>query len=150
MNISIVNSVPIAVRCSPPTGTTAGATQTAQVTFTSDTDSALGTVSNLSCTAGASQATTTVSTVTFPSQLVFTTAAPRPVTVTNTGNVAASFYFRTTGAYATSFTATTLSGCGTSAGNPCTVAVGGMQDFVVGFTPGSEGDVTAGLDLVMS
>ncbi len=150
--LSISSSNVVGVTCSPPATAAANDVQTATVTFTSDTDDAAATpdrVSNLSCTAGKSTLGTSAPMVGFPGQLVTTTSAAQSVTVTNTGNVDATFFFRLTGANASAFQAVTQSGCGTSVGNRCTVAAsGGTVTFTVSFTPATEGDLSAGLDLV--
>jgi len=149
--LSIATSAVIGVVCKPPAGTMAGAQQTASVTVASDTDDPLDRVAYLSCTAGTSSLTTSSSTLTFSPQLVTTASAAQSLTVTNTGNVQASFYFQRTGVGATSFSVTTVSGCGASATTPCLIGPsGGSQSFSITFSPDSEGDISAGLDLRMS
>jgi hypothetical protein len=148
--LSITNAMVVGVRCSPPVTANASDMQMATVTFTSDTDNATpDNVSTLTCVAGKSSLATSMSTVTFSPQLVATTSTPVTVTVTNTGNVDATFYLLRTGANAGAFAVSTPTGCGTSAQNQCTVAANnGTAMVAVTVTPGFEGDVTAGLSLV--
>jgi hypothetical protein len=87
--------------------------------------------------------------VAFPNQLVgATSAASSAITVTNTGSIAASFYFVRTGTSAGSFAAVATGGCGASSGAQCTIPPSGSLDFTVTFTPSAEGDISAGLNLV--
>ena len=149
--LSIQNAATVGVRCSPAATALANDMQMATVTFTSDTDNAASNpdrVSNLTCTAGKSALATNNDSVTFPNQLIMTPAAAQTLVATNNGNVSTSFYLRLTGAGASSFTATAMGGCGTGAGNTCTLAMGASIDITVTFTPGMEQDIVAGLDLV--
>lgn len=142
--LSINSSTVVGVKCTP----TDTSTQTAMVTFTSDTDSTADEVSTLTCTGGQSKLATNMTTVQFAPSLVGTTSAPLMVTVTNTGNVDATIWLSKTGANAGAFTVGTSTGCGTSSGNVCTVlANSGTQMITVTVTPGFEGDVSAGLTL---
>jgi uncharacterized protein (TIGR03382 family) len=147
--LSIAMSTVVGITCNPPIAANAGDMQTATVTFTSDTDATADTISTVGCTAGKSALATTTGSVTFSSQLVTTQSTSMPVTVTNSGNVAATFYFRVTGASAAAFSVSTGSGCGTGATNLCALpASGGSVSFDLTFTPTAEGDISAGLDLV--
>jgi hypothetical protein len=152
--LSITNAMVVGVRCSPPAAANANDMQAATVTFTSDTDSGTDYVASLTCTAGKSLLATSMSTVTFTPQLVATASTPVSFTVTNTGNVNATFYLQRTGANAAAFTAiattpTQPTGCGASSTSQCTVlANNGTAQVTVAVTPGYEGDVTAGLSLV--
>ncbi|MDB4955718.1 MAG: putative internalin [Myxococcales bacterium] len=149
--LAIATSTVVGITCSPPTGAVPNAMQTATVLFTSDTDDASATPDNLStltCTAGNSALATTTPMVSFTGQLVGTTSTVQSVTVTNTGNVGATLYFRLTGTNAGQFRASTASACGTSAANQCAIAAnGGSVAFDVTFVPTAEGDISAGLDL---
>jgi hypothetical protein len=150
-SLSINNSTVVGVRCSPPAAAAANDMQTAMVTFTSDTDDAApDSVSTLTCTAGRSNLATNMGTVAFAPNLVGTTTTPTSFTVSNTGNVDATFYLLRTGANANAFTVTAATGCGTGSGNQCTVPAnnGGTITVNVAVTPGVEGDVSAGLTLV--
>ncbi|CAN5921375.1 hypothetical protein BH11MYX3_BH11MYX3_17920 [soil metagenome] len=75
---------PIAMRCSPPAG--ASGTQTAMVTFTSDTDAGGDSVAMLTCTAGKPDIMVAPTTLTFADQLAGTTSAAMQIVVTNSGN----------------------------------------------------------------
>ncbi|MBA3458741.1 MAG: choice-of-anchor D domain-containing protein [Deltaproteobacteria bacterium] len=149
--LSIQNNATVGVRCSPAAAALANDMQSATVTFTSDTDNAASNpdrVSSLTCTAGKSALATNNPSVMFPSQLFMTPAPAQTLVAMNTGNISTSFYLRLTGAGASSFTATATGGCGTAAGNTCTLAMGASIDITVNFTPGMEDDIVAGLDLV--
>ena len=148
--LSIATATVVGVRCSPPQTANAADTQTATVTFTSDTDDGTpDNVSTLTCTAGKSSLATATGTVNFAPQLVGTTSTPLSVTITNTGNVDATYYLERTGTNKDAFAVTTPTGCGTSSSNQCTVpANNGTSTVTVTVKPGFEGDVSAGLTLV--
>ncbi len=74
----------IAMRCSPPAA--ASGTQTAQVTFTSDTDGGGDSVAMLTCTAGKPDIMVAPTTLTFSDQLAGTSSAAMQIVVTNIGN----------------------------------------------------------------
>ncbi len=74
----------VVMRCSPPVG--ASGTQTATVSFTSDTDGGGDNVAMLSCTAGKPDIMVAPTTLTFADQLAGTTSAAMQIVVTNTGN----------------------------------------------------------------
>lgn len=138
----------VSVKCTPPATANANDMQTATVTFTSDTDDASDTTSTLTCVAGRSTLATNMATVTFPPHLVGTTSTPTSFTVTNTGNIDATFYLMRTGAHEGSFSATTTTGCGTDQGNLCTLAPNDSATINITVTPQQEGDISAGLELV--
>jgi len=145
--LSFTSPVNVGVQCSPPATAAANDTQTATISFTSDTDNATpDNTATLTCVAGRSTLATNFNTLGFGSQLVGTTTPLMPLTVTNTGNVATTFYLTKTGANQGAFTVSTPSGCGTGSGNQCTVAAnGGTQTVNVIFTAIAEGDINAGL-----
>lgn len=147
-DLSINNATVVGVKCTPPMTAAANDMETATVTFTSDTDDATDTVATLTCTAGKSSLATNMNTLVFPPSLVGTTSTPVSFTVTNTGNVNATFYLERTGANQNAFTATTTTGCGTSSSNECTVMPAGSATINITVTPSFEGDVSAGLTLV--
>jgi len=149
--LSIQNAAPVGVRCSPPITASPNDVQSATVTFTSDSDAAANAIatSQLSCTAGKGALETSSASVAFPSQLIQTAAPTQMLTVRNTGNAPTTFYLALTGAGAPSYAATVMGKtCGTGAGNTCPLAIGGMETVVVTFTPGTEADIVAGLDVV--
>lgn len=145
---SITTTKTVGVLCSPPATANANDTQMATVTFSSDTDGATpDNVANLKCTAGKSDLATNQAIVAFTPQLVTTTTNANTVTITNNGNVATTFYLTKSGANQSSYTITTPTACGTSGTtNQCSIgANGGTAMFSVTFTPGTEGDISAGL-----
>jgi hypothetical protein len=147
--LAIPTSTNVGVRCSPPAAAAAGAMQTATVTFTSDSDSGTANVATLRCTAGKSDLATNANTVMFAPQLVSTSTMANMVTITNNGNVPATYYLQPTGANQGQFALQTGAGCGLSGTmNQCPIAAMGTSTFTVAFTPGGEGDISAGVNIV--
>jgi hypothetical protein len=150
--LSFMNSTNVGIRCSPPATAAAGETQTATIRFTSDTDNAGASPANfaaLSCEAGKSALATNANTVTFGSQLVASTTSPNMVTISNTGNVGTTYYLLKTGTNQGQFSLATPTGCGlTLTANQCPITAMGASTFTVTFTPGIEGDVSAGVTII--
>jgi hypothetical protein len=146
--LSIATTGIATVRCSPPAAATAGMAQTATVTFTSDSDIATGNTASLRCTAGKSSLATNLSVVTFAPSLVSTTTSANTVTISNTGNVATTYYLTKSGLNQMQFDITTPTGCGTSSTNQCPIAAMGTSMFSVTFSPNLEGDISAGVTIV--
>lgn len=141
----------VGIKCSPPADAALNETQTATVTFTSDTDDSMpDNTATLTCTAGKSEFASNMAGVTFGSQLVTTTTNATTIVVSNRGNQSGSFWLRKTGSAENMamYTVAAAGGCGTSASAPCTLAPNAMLDVSVTFTPTIEGDVPAGLDIV--
>jgi MYXO-CTERM domain-containing protein len=135
----------IPVRCAPPS--TASGTETATLTVASDTDSGGANTATLTCTATRPNASVDKSTLDFMAVNVNSTATPQTVTVSNNGTADLSFWFaRTTpGSDAAMFSASTGTGCGTSAVNQCTVPKNTSVAINVGFTPTTMGSKSATL-----
>lgn len=151
--LSIANSAVVGVRCSPPADATLNQMATATLSFSSDSDpvASPADTATLKCTAGKSDLVLTKNTVQFTPQLVGTTTTmPVTLDVSNNGNVGATFYLQRTGANAAAFAATTSTGCGTSSSNQCSLSPAATVTINVTFTPGAEGDISAGLTLVSS
>jgi hypothetical protein len=149
--LSIQTSQIVTVRCAPPLTATATMVQTATVTFVSDTDNGSpANTASLRCTAGKSSLSTNQNVITFGSARVMTTTAGSTVTITNTGNVGTTYYLVPTGTNQAQFTLSTQSGCGTSATNQCPIAAMGMSSFSVVFKPTGEGDISAGVTIVVA
>ncbi len=74
----------VGMHCSPPAG--AAGTQTATVTFISDTDSGGKNVAMLTCTGGKPDIMVAPTTLTFANQLAGTTSAAMQIVITNIGN----------------------------------------------------------------
>lgn len=145
---SISTTRTVGVLCSPPANANANDMQMATVSFSSDTDGATpDNVANLKCTAGKSDLASNQAIVAFTPQLVTTTTNANTVTITNNGNVATTFYLTKSGANQSAYSITTPTGCGlTGTTNQCTIgAKPSTATFSVTFTPGLEGDVSAGL-----
>ena len=155
---SITNgNAAIGVRCSPPLAAAIGEMQMATITINSDTDDITDRSANVMCVAGQSELATSMGTFTFAPQLVGTASGALPVTVSNRGNLPATYYFQKTGLYQGMFTITSPGNCGfTGTTNQCTVpaATGpttpGTMMFSMTYTPTIEGDVSAGITLVSS
>jgi hypothetical protein len=146
--LQIAANAVVSVRCRPPPNATAGAVTNASVTFNSDTDSGTAHTAALRCTAGVSDLATNANTVMFAPQLVTTTTMANMVTITNNGNIPATFYLQETGTTQNQFE---LGGttCGlTGTLNQCSIAAAGTATFTVTFTPGGEGDISAGVNIV--
>ncbi|MGE0549379.1 MAG: choice-of-anchor D domain-containing protein [Kofleriaceae bacterium] len=79
----------VTVRCHPPANGTG--TQTATVSFASDTDGGGDNQSTLTCEAGRADVSPDVTALNFGDVLVGDTSAPQTVTLTNNGNVNLSF-----------------------------------------------------------
>jgi hypothetical protein len=147
--LSIVANTNVAIRCSPPTTAVANMMQTATVTFASDSDSAGDPSATLTCIAGKSDLATTQNVIQFSPQLVASTATPNTVTVTNNGNVATTYYLTKSGSFQNSFTLSTATNCGlTGTTGQCPIGAMSTSTFNVTFTPGAEGDNTAGVTIV--
>ncbi|MGE3544718.1 MAG: choice-of-anchor D domain-containing protein, partial [Kofleriaceae bacterium] len=79
----------VTVRCHPPANATG--TQTATVTFASDTDGGGDNQASLSCEAGRADVSPDVTSLAFGDVLVSATSAPQTITLTNNGNINLSF-----------------------------------------------------------
>ncbi|HEY5952691.1 MAG TPA: choice-of-anchor D domain-containing protein [Kofleriaceae bacterium] len=147
--LAIADVANVGVQCSPPATAAANDMQTATITFVSDTDSGTDNTATLTCVAGKSTLATSLNIATFGTALVGTTTNLMPITVTNTGNVATTFYLTKTGVALnqTAFTLSTPTGCGLAAGTPCTVQPMSTAMVNVTFTALFEGDINAGLTL---
>jgi hypothetical protein len=139
---------PIGITCAVPSTATAGDTQNATVTFMSDTDPGGTSSANLSCVAGKGVLTADAPGIGlgFTGQHVMTTSTQtQTFNVGNSGNVSVSFYLSVSGADASSFGATVMGGCGTSASNQCTLAASGSVPVTVTFDPQAENSLSANL-----
>jgi len=125
------------VRCQPPVGATG--TQTATITFSSDSDPGGTTTAQLSCTAGRSMITVSTNTLAFGNVPVNTASTPQTVTITNNGNGTLTYSLSKTpnvAQYA-------ISGCISG----CTVVAGGTATFSVTFSPTVSGTLTTRIDI---
>ncbi len=156
--LSITNGTTnVAVRCSPPATANANDVQNATVTFTSDTDNAASNPANtatLKCTAGKSNLATNQNVVSFTPSLVASTTSPNTVMITNNGNVGTTFTLTKTGANQGAFTLSTPAGNPVGCGLPvipappaCMIGPMSSAAFSVTFTPGTEGDISAGVTI---
>jgi hypothetical protein len=151
--LSILNMTTVTVRCSPPVSATANQMQSATITFGSDTDNAASTPDNsttLTCTAGKSDLSTNQNVLTFSPQLVASTTTPNMITITNNGNVSTTYYLVKSGTNQGSFALSTPGSCGLTptVATQCPIGPMSSSTFSVTFTPGLEGDVTAGVTII--
>jgi outer membrane protein OmpA-like peptidoglycan-associated protein len=142
-NTDVPPALTVGLRCRPPANATGS--QTATVTFTSNTDSGGDSVANLSCTAGPPIINVVTTAVAFGNVPVNPMTPPSmTVTIGNTGGA---------GSAALSFTVTkspnlavyTLGGCATTS---CSVAPGAQTSFTVSFAPTAPAVTT--IDLVLT
>ncbi len=120
----------IAVRCTPPAGSTGS--MTATVSFTSDSDALGDNVSALSCEAGRADILVDPTSLAYGNVDVGSTSV-KTVTVTNTGtNIDLTFTATKVGARQAEYF---FSGCFTS----CVVPAGTSKLFTVSFTPTAAG-----------
>ena len=136
----------VGVQCKPPTGSIG--TQTTTVTFTSDSDAGGDSSALLMCTAGKPIIMVSTTAIAFGNQLVNTTSAAMSFTVSNTGNEDLTFYLAETGTDTASFAESTMSGCGTSSSNKCTVTAGNSVAVGVTFSPTTPGNKSATVQVI--
>lgn len=142
---SITTMATVGVRCTPPS--TAGtATQTADVTFTSDSDASGNNVTQVTCQAGSSVLAANTPSLDFAPMLVNDpTAVTQTFMLSNTdGTLDATFWVEITGSGSTQFTATGV-GCGTSASDLCTLPAGMQTTITVTHRATVEGPIDAAL-----
>jgi MYXO-CTERM domain-containing protein len=140
---SAPTSKSIPVQCAPPS--TASGTETATLTVASDTDPGGANTATLTCTAVRPDIAVDVSMLDFMAQNVNMASGAKTVTVTNNGSTALSFYFTRVGTDLAMFSASTGTGCGASAANPCSLAPTASVGIDVVFTPTSTGTKSATL-----
>jgi uncharacterized protein (TIGR03382 family) len=127
----------VPVRCQPPAA--AAGTQTATVTFVSDSDPGGDTTAQLTCTAGRPNILVSANTLAFSNVAVGSTSPAQTVTIMNTGNATLTYSLAKTpnaAQYA-------ISGCT----GGCTVAAGGMATFSVTFSPTAIGALSIRIDI---
>ncbi len=141
LGIDVTTSTLVGVRCAPPADATG--TQSATVTFTSDSDPGGASVSAITCTAGRANIAVDKPTLAFGDVLINTSSAAQTVTVTNNGTLPLTYSASKVGAQQARYT------LGGSCFAGCTVpANGGTQSFAVTFSPNVEGsaDIVINLD----
>ena len=129
----------VPVVCSPPAG--ASGSQSAMVTFTSDSDSGGDSVAMLSCTAGRADIAVVTTPLAFGDQLINTTSTAQTVMVTNSGNIALTYSLALAGANPGQFQFTGPGNCTSS----CTLAANSSAMVSVAFRPTTVGAKSASL-----
>jgi outer membrane protein OmpA-like peptidoglycan-associated protein len=125
INLTSPTTASVGVQCKP--GATDTGTQTATVTFTSNTDPGGTSTANLSCTAGRPVISVPTTTLAFGNQLINTTSTAQTFTITNNGNEDLTYTLSSLGAGPFAYS----SGCTSS----CTVTAGLTNTINVTFTP---------------
>ncbi len=125
----------VAVKCAPPAN--ASGTQTATVTFTSDTDDATDNTSMLTCTAGRADVAVDTMSLVFGNQKITTTSSPQLVMISNVGNQTLDYSVGIVGANPGQFAIT--SGCTTA----CTLGAGMSVSLGIAFAPTTVGAKSA-------
>jgi len=127
----------VPVKCQPPAA--AAGTQTATVTFASDSDAGGDTTAQLTCTAGRSNIVVSTNTLLFGNVGAGSTSPAQTVTIMNTGTATLTYSLSKTpnvAQYA-------ITGCTSG----CSIAAGGMATFSVTFTPTAFGLLTTRIDI---
>src|SRR5205823_10199359 len=83
--LSIGAAAKVAVKCAPPSN--ANGSQTATVTFTSDTDDATLNTSTVMCSAGRADIVSDTASLAFGNVVIFSNSSAQTVTLTNAGNI---------------------------------------------------------------
>ncbi|MBA3464447.1 MAG: choice-of-anchor D domain-containing protein [Deltaproteobacteria bacterium] len=124
---SLIAPDTVGVRCKPPAGATG--TQTARVTFASDTDPGGDDESMLTCTSGAPQIMVAPLSLTFPNQLAGTTSANMAFMISNVGNATLTYSVAASGGTPAAFPFS--ASCTTN----CTLDAGMSRMVTVQFNP---------------
>ncbi len=127
VDVTTGNPVAVAVACTPDALSLA--TNTASVTFASDSDTAGGNVTQLTCTGGRPQLAASPTSVGFGS-VAIGGSTTQTVTISNTGTTTLDYALAVTGAQAGQFAIT--AGCTSG----CTIAAGGAANTItIQFAP---------------
>jgi len=130
------------ITCTVPAA--ASGTQTAMVTVDSDADTTTDNTAMVSCTSGRSNIVLGTTALDFGNQPVGVASMARTVNVSNNGTTNLTFWFSSD---LSQYAPSVVGGCGTSAGNLCTVTPGSNVNINVVFTPTSNGTKDATLTI---